>query len=630
MPRTTMLQVEEKEHELPQPSLPPRVIQMHETAAPHHVVYQRLEEAELYVWNLNQQTQSKLYCTSHDPRRIAVSPHLPHIYECADDIIVRDLHTGRELWRFSPPQGFSFTHVVAGPEPNQVGVLIESQTYTYFSIWGVESGKEGIHIPLFRTPTRQGCSNIHCIQVSPDSEMLLIQRHGQLHRWSLSTGQRLPPLPCTPPHVQALAFSRKAPLLATLYNKEVAVWNWERPRHNPLLFTVQGHFQAIALSPCGRVLATGDAQGAIKLWRVDRGLQLRQWSASTSVSQLLFTKDGKELLAGHNNGTVGFWDTESLLPSQHLAKAKPNPLPHFHTKQAEEQKILKLLDEPQPTGASPVPMLQRLLLQWEATHGITDLHRWISHQVVSRSQRWRFQHHHTLPQGSLRFGLNRERTYLAVWCFAEYNHGTQPHHVQLWEVASGRCVKNVDLTTLHNLWSAADPRTLLPPHFGTFERPILLECKDEGTAWGANYTTLVRWHHRHLQFLNTTPGQRRALLHCADLQSSQPSAVQSPLSVPPANLGDLSSPNAAFAVQHPSSQWDWVVAFGTGLVICPPRAVKELRQSVNLVLDERHAWPTHWLIGTPWLECHGTWQSALQSSKLPRPFPRLLQKLRRA
>lgn len=629
MPTTTMFQVQEKETDPPLTTVRQPIIRMQATSEPHCVVYQRKGEAQLHVWDLNQQSHTTLYCTSSDPKRVAVSPFLPHIYECAEDLIVRNLHTGRELWRFSPPPGFQFSTIVAGPQPNQVGILIESRTYSYFSIWGVESGKEGIHIPLFRTPSQHRKNEIQRVQISPDGEMLLLQRNGQLHRWSLSTGQRLPALPCTPPRITHLAFARKLPLLATLYPNEVAVWNWERPTHNPLMFTLQGQHTAVELSPCGKVLATGDNQGLIKLWRVDRGLKLGQWHTRLPIRQLLFTEGASELLAGHSNGEVSFWDTEALgtaTSKQPIPSIPDAPQPSH----IEETRMLRVLEEITPDNFSKIPTLMRMLQQWEAKVGITDFHRWVSIQVVEKSHFWRFQHHNTLPKGRLRFGLNRAGTYLAVWCFEDTEHGSQPQHVQLWEVETGRCVKNIDLKTLHNLWSAADPRTLIPEHYGTFERPILLKQQDEGTAWGRNYTTLVRWHHRHLQFLNTTPGQQRALLHCADLQAIQPSPVQSPLSIPPANLGDLTSPNAAFAAYNHASQWDWIVAFNTGLIVCPPRSVKEMSHSLCLVLDDRHAWPVQWLVGTEKLECHGTWHSALKSKKLPRPFPRLLKKLRRA
>ncbi len=70
----------------------------------------------------------------------------------------------------------------------------------------------------------------------------------------------------------------------------------------PELIVQTGHSEnvaAVAFSPDGRVLASASADGAIKLWNVSTGLELRTLAAqSASVFCLAFSPDGKLLAAG--------------------------------------------------------------------------------------------------------------------------------------------------------------------------------------------------------------------------------------------------------------------------------------------------------------------------------------------
>src|SRR5262249_1035041 len=64
-------------------------------------------------------------------------------------------------------------------------------------------------------------------------------------------------------------------------------------------------------APAGRVLASGDADGSIKLWDPATGKELTSLAAFTDgggAGSLTFPPDGRVLAAGSDNGTVKIWN----------------------------------------------------------------------------------------------------------------------------------------------------------------------------------------------------------------------------------------------------------------------------------------------------------------------------------
>jgi WD40 repeat protein len=82
---------------------------------------------------------------------------------------------------------------------------------------------------------------------------------------------------------------------------------------NGLIKTLKGHTDgvlALAFSPCGKFLATGGEDNAIKLWSVPDGIEIRTIQAHEGdVRAVAFDKDGGTFASGSWDKSVKFWRT---------------------------------------------------------------------------------------------------------------------------------------------------------------------------------------------------------------------------------------------------------------------------------------------------------------------------------
>jgi WD40 repeat protein len=73
--------------------------------------------------------------------------------------------------------------------------------------------------------------------------------------------------------------------------------------------------RSLAYSPDGRLIATGDDFGTVKLWDAAARAQLFEAGAhATQVGVVLFSPDGSRLATGGRDGSVTVWDVEKRKP----------------------------------------------------------------------------------------------------------------------------------------------------------------------------------------------------------------------------------------------------------------------------------------------------------------------------
>ncbi len=73
-----------------------------------------------------------------------------------------------------------------------------------------------------------------------------------------------------------------------------------------------GSIFAVAISPDGKILATGDSNGAVTFWETVSGRELVVCKDHTNwVLAVVFTPDGQTLASGSGDDTIKLWNTQT-------------------------------------------------------------------------------------------------------------------------------------------------------------------------------------------------------------------------------------------------------------------------------------------------------------------------------
>jgi WD40 repeat protein len=156
--------------------------------------------------------------------------------------------------------------------------------------------------------------NCEALAFSPDGRTLLIEEVGGfLSVWELAAGKfrvRIPNLSVG----RTLAVSANGRQLANATSEIVRLWSLTTGKVERALAAHSAMVSALAYSPDGTRLASGDRDGVILLWDLAKFQPLHYYIGHRDgVNCLAFSADGKVLVSGSSDGTAVVWDLEAAV-----------------------------------------------------------------------------------------------------------------------------------------------------------------------------------------------------------------------------------------------------------------------------------------------------------------------------
>jgi len=248
-------------------------------------------------------------------------------------ILVQDLDTGKELTRIDRDPKNPVVALALAPDGKLLAVSTRDGPVQFHD---TTTGKPGRR--WLRPNPEQFCKWGDTLLFSPDGKLLaatsLLKEAGEekaiLQIREANSDRILRTIKDKMLGSSALAFSADGQFLAwpaedgTVRLEEVSSGKEVRRFGDPERTSC---LAAVALSPDGKWLATRGYDQVVRLWEIETGKEVRQLTRSilqlrrdigrfgshqgTGAHSLVFSPDGKELLAGHVSGTVQRWDLAS-------------------------------------------------------------------------------------------------------------------------------------------------------------------------------------------------------------------------------------------------------------------------------------------------------------------------------
>lgn len=240
---------------------------------------------------------------SPDGRIVATSSGTPS--EISNKAInLWDVSTGKLLNTLAEDNSaFYFNNKCFSPD----GKSIATWQSIVCSLWDVVTGQ------LVKAITAHE-SSVNTVHFSPDNQIIATGGKDYTVRlWNANTGQLLNTLDHQDINsLTNVQFSPDGKKIATGGISSGEVHLWEVATGNKLRSFVRhtdNGVYSICFSPNGIMLATGGADGKIRLWSTNTGLELvKLIGHKTIVETILFSPDGITLLSKCSDNTVRLWD----------------------------------------------------------------------------------------------------------------------------------------------------------------------------------------------------------------------------------------------------------------------------------------------------------------------------------
>jgi uncharacterized protein with WD repeat len=166
-------------------------------------------------------------------------------------------------------------------------------------------------------------SSVTSIAYSPDGKSIASGgSDGTVRVWNAASGAMLYLMTDHAGVVSSVKFSASGHIVASgSWDNSIIVWDLERQLKVKVLRGHKDGVCSVAFSPNGEFLASGSWDRTVRVWSVDKGVEMYRYVAKDAVSDILFSKDGKNIIvaigdvfatgpfanAGTESGTIHIW-----------------------------------------------------------------------------------------------------------------------------------------------------------------------------------------------------------------------------------------------------------------------------------------------------------------------------------
>jgi WD40 repeat protein len=197
--------------------------------------------------------------------------------------------------------------VALGVDPERSLVLAARAATTDPTREAADALRQALRGSRLRSTVQAG-SPVLDAQLDPKGRLLAAAlEDGRLRVWNVRTGRAVATHRVGGATVRSVSFSRDGKYLLGAGDAGAAVWSTTRAagqRHRP--FDRPGPLAA-ALSPNGKLVATGDLDGRVRVWRAKTGVletSLLPATVTSPVTAVAFSPDGTRVVAGNQSHTV--------------------------------------------------------------------------------------------------------------------------------------------------------------------------------------------------------------------------------------------------------------------------------------------------------------------------------------
>jgi WD40 repeat protein/tRNA A-37 threonylcarbamoyl transferase component Bud32 len=202
------------------------------------------------------------------------------------------------------------------PDGKQLATACEDGTVR---LWDLERGTWAPLLPAFQR-------EVLTLDISPDGRLIAAAgTDGCIRVWNRSDHLLYAEFPGHSAVISGLAFFPVGPFLASSDHEHfIDVWNITE-RKQVHSFRTTDRVNAVAVSPDGTLLATGEANGLVRIWNVKTGHAITAGAQHIGhIRDVDFSHDGQRLASAGNDGCVRIWSvSDGILQTQFRAHPSP-------------------------------------------------------------------------------------------------------------------------------------------------------------------------------------------------------------------------------------------------------------------------------------------------------------------